>query len=64
MELIETRPEKDKLSELNLIAGEKAKESAAFEASAKYLNVGLSLLAPDCWEHKYELTLALHDEAA
>ncbi|MEG3986198.1 AAA family ATPase [Microcoleus sp. S28C3] len=56
--------EKYELSELNLIAGQKAKAATAYESAVKYLNVGLGLLAADSWESQYELTLNLYLEAA
>jgi histidine kinase len=49
-----------KLAELNLIAGEKAKSANAYETAAKYLKVGLELLAEDSWINDYELTLSLY----
>lgn len=54
--------ERNELARLNLIAGKKAKASAAYQAAAKYLKVGLALLTFDSWEDEYDLTLALHLE--
>jgi predicted ATPase len=51
------------LAALNLIAGQKAKSAIANEASARYLNLGLELLADDCWQTEYELTLSLYESA-
>ncbi|WP_019503922.1 AAA family ATPase [Pleurocapsa sp. PCC 7319] len=61
-ELITERSQKDKLAQLNLIAGKKAKKATAYEAALKYLEVGLTLLSSDSWESQYDLTLALHVE--
>ena len=61
-ELIVERSLKDKLAQLNLIAGTKAKNATAYEAALKYLEVGLSLLSSDSWERQYDLSLALHVE--
>ena len=54
----------DRLAELNLIAGKKAKLATAYEAALKYLNTGLELLAENSWQSHYDLTLALHVETA
>lgn len=52
------------LAKLNLMAGQKAKASAAYEPAFNYLQVGLELLAENSWTTHYDLTLALHLEAA
>ncbi|MEG4531632.1 AAA family ATPase [Microcoleus sp. D2_18a_D3] len=54
--------EKDELAELNLMAGHKAKAANAYEPAVKYLNVGISLLAPDSWVRNYSMTLRLYVE--
>lgn len=61
---IESEVEKKRLSELNLEAGKKAKQSAANKSALEYLETGISLLGTDSWQNDYELTLALHEEAA
>ncbi|MEG4504085.1 AAA family ATPase [Microcoleus sp. F6_B4] len=53
---------KDELAKLNLIAGHKAKAANAYEPAVKYLNVGISLLAPDSWDRNYSMTLRLYVE--
>ncbi|MEG4964911.1 serine/threonine protein kinase, partial [Microcoleus sp. K4-B3] len=63
-DLITLELERYELAELNLIAGQKAKAATAYESAVKYLHVGLGLLAQDSWESQYELTIALHLEAA
>jgi predicted ATPase/GAF domain-containing protein len=55
--------QKDDLARLNLIAGRKAKASAAYEAALRYSNIGLTLLTENSWQDRYELILALHLEA-
>jgi len=62
IDLLLKEEERDELAQLNLIAGQKAKASAAYEAAVNYLNVGLELLAPDSWEKNYGLTRELHLE--
>ncbi|MFB2969626.1 AAA family ATPase [Aerosakkonema sp. BLCC-F183] len=59
-DLLTTEEEKYELAFLNLIAGQKAKTATAYESAAKYLNVGLALLAADSWESQYDLTLSLY----
>jgi predicted ATPase/signal transduction histidine kinase/FixJ family two-component response regulator/tRNA A-37 threonylcarbamoyl transferase component Bud32 len=63
-DLLTTESQKYELAQLNLIAGQKAKAATAHDSAVKYLQVGLSLLAVDSWENRYELTLRLHEEAA
>jgi predicted ATPase/GAF domain-containing protein len=62
-ELMSDRSAQNRLIQLNLIAGRKAKNAAAYAPSLKYLEMGLMLLSPESWQHQYELTLALHIEA-
>ncbi|HEY9874289.1 MAG TPA: AAA family ATPase, partial [Candidatus Obscuribacterales bacterium] len=63
-DLLTTKTEKYELTQLNLIAGQKAKAATAHDSAVKYLQVGLSLLAEDSWESQYELALTLHEETA
>ncbi|MBW4495515.1 MAG: AAA family ATPase [Oscillatoria princeps RMCB-10] len=62
-DLIAGEAEKNELASLNLLAGQKAKAAAAYEAAARYLNVGLGLLGADCWQTQYDTALALYVEA-
>ena len=71
LELIADQTERDELAELNLVAGKKAKASAAYSPALSYLQTGLELLGPvesgreeDSWGRRYDLTLALYEEAA
>ena len=43
--LITSRDERERLAELNLIAGERAKASTAYVSALKYLITGAGLLA-------------------
>jgi predicted ATPase/GAF domain-containing protein len=63
-DLLISETEKYQLAELNLIAGQRAKAATAHDSAIKYLQVGLGLLAEESWKCEYELTLALHLEAA
>jgi len=56
--------EKEKLSQLNLVAGKKAKLSSAYQAALNYLTTGISLLGESCWQINYGLALEFHTEAA
>ena len=62
--LIEGQSERDELAQLNLIAGKKAKTSAAYEPAFNYLQVGMGLVGEDGWQRKYDLTLKLYTEGA
>ncbi|MCL1469598.1 trifunctional serine/threonine-protein kinase/ATP-binding protein/sensor histidine kinase [Argonema antarcticum] len=69
IELINVQSERDELAELNLIAGKKAKASAAYQPAFNYLNIGIELLNKEkpgfsSWETLYNLTLELYVEAA
>jgi PAS domain S-box-containing protein len=47
--------EREQAAELNLLAGMRAKASAAYASALKYLYTGLSLLSEDSWQHNYDL---------
>ncbi|MEH2004537.1 trifunctional serine/threonine-protein kinase/ATP-binding protein/sensor histidine kinase [Nostoc sp.] len=61
-ELITHQLEINNLAQLNLLAGRRAKASAAYESALKYLETGLELLTSDSWENQYDLTLSLYLE--
>ncbi|MEG4030115.1 MULTISPECIES: AAA family ATPase [unclassified Microcoleus] len=63
LELIVNQQEKDTLAELNLIAGQKAKASTAYQPAFNYLQTGINLLAENTWLMQYNLSLQLHQEA-
>ncbi|MEG4089072.1 AAA family ATPase [Microcoleus sp. K1-B6] len=62
-DLISHQRERDELAQLNLIAGQKAKASTAYEAAFEHFNVGLKMLSADSWQNSYNLTLCLYEEA-
>jgi PAS domain S-box-containing protein len=64
IELVTDRAERDEIAKLNLMAGQKARASAAFRAVFKFLTTGIKLLADDCWQCQYHLSLALYESAA
>jgi len=64
VELITPEAEREQLARLNRVAGKKAKAATAYAAAVEYFQVGQELLAVNSWQNQYELTLALHTEAA
>ncbi|PCI27221.1 MAG: hypothetical protein COB67_09015 [SAR324 cluster bacterium] len=62
--LISDCREKNKLAQLNLLAGRKAKASVAFKEAVRYLSTGIELLEEECWLDNYELTFALFEECS
>ncbi|WP_260446923.1 protein kinase domain-containing protein [Nostoc sp. 2RC] len=63
VEFISHQGKRDELAHMNLIAGRKALASTAYATALKYLTIGIQLLAPDSWETKHHLTLALYETA-
>lgn len=47
------------LAELNLRAAQRAMRLSGFEVAANYADVGIKLLAEDCWQSQYKLSLKL-----
>ncbi len=62
--LIDDPVELERLSELNLAAGKRAKASAAYAPAFTYLRAGVELLGENRWQDAYVLTLNLYSEAA
>ena len=54
--------DKDELAALNLMAGKKAKASAAFQAAFEYLQTAIELLGDASWQRNYDLTLAVYTQ--
>jgi len=57
--LIDERAEREELAGLNLLAGNRAKSSTAYDAALAYFAAGAALLAKDRWERQHELAFAL-----
>ena len=57
--LVDAAEERERIAELDLRAGERAKAAAAHAAALTYLAAGTRLLADDRWERCYELSFAL-----
>jgi len=53
--LITSREERDRVAELNLIAGRRAKMSTAYASALAYLAAGRALLTEESWDDNYEL---------
>ncbi|HSR38022.1 MAG TPA: serine/threonine-protein kinase PknK, partial [Phnomibacter sp.] len=61
--LVTDTGERELLAQLNLDAGQKAKQSSAFKAALEYYQSGISLLKADAWQSQYTLCRDLHTEA-
>jgi len=57
--LIHSREERDRVAELNLIAGKRAKTSTAYASALNYLAAGRALLTEDSWQRQYELIFSI-----
>ncbi|MEG4940895.1 AAA family ATPase [Microcoleus sp. F4-D5] len=64
IELIDRLSEREALAQLNLEAGRKARSSTAYAAANIYLQTGIELLTPQCWQTQYQLALNLYVAAA
>jgi PAS domain S-box-containing protein len=62
--LISDQDEKDRVAELNLCAGRKAKTSTAYASACIYLSAGIDLVGGSVWERRYELAFGLLLERA
>jgi len=57
--LISSGKERERLAELNLIAGRRAKSSTAYSSALTYLTAGAAMLPEDAWERRHDLAFAL-----
>jgi PAS domain S-box-containing protein len=57
--LITSREECERIAELNLAAGKRAKASSAYASALRYLTAGAALLPEDAWERRQELAFEL-----
>ncbi|HME03482.1 MAG TPA: serine/threonine-protein kinase PknK, partial [Solirubrobacteraceae bacterium] len=53
--LITAAEERERVAELNLLAGHRAKQSTAYTSALAYLVAGTAMLSEDCWERRYDL---------
>src|SRR4029077_2417497 len=49
----------ERIAELNLIAGRRAKTSTAYASALKYLHAGRGLLTDEAWSHNYNLVFSI-----
>src|SRR5262249_31525215 len=56
--LIASRAEREEVAELNLIAGQRAKASTAYDSALRYLGAGAGLSPDDCGERRRERVFA------
>jgi len=59
VDLIGSPEEREQLAELNLIAGQRAKESTAYAAALTYLTAGAALLPGDAWKRLPKVVFSL-----
>ncbi len=64
VQCIQSSLERDRLAQLNLLAGKKAKASTAYHSALNHLQQGINLLPVEAWEQDYQLALNLYQEAA
>ena len=57
--LITSPEEREQLAELNLVAGKRAKASAAYASALTYFSAGEALLPEDAWERRWDLAFEL-----
>src|SRR5207245_1418370 len=57
--LITEQEERERLAELNLMAGTRSKTATAYASALTYLLAGAALLAEDCWERQHALAFSL-----
>src|SRR5262249_43388307 len=57
--LIRSAEERERVAELNLIAGRRAKVSTAYVSALSYLVAGRALLTEDSWGNNYELIFSI-----
>lgn len=56
--LLASVEERERVAELDLIAGRRAKMSTAYASALKYLKAGSALLTEQTWQRRYELVFA------
>ena len=64
LDLIAEQEERDRVAELNVLAGQKAKAASAYLSASRYLSIGIDLLGRSGWERRYGLAFDLWVEAA
>jgi len=64
LHLVEDEQERMQIARLNLQAARAARQASAFETGLNYAQAGIELLGENSWDQDYQLTLALHEQAA
>ncbi|MGC1244842.1 MAG: AAA family ATPase, partial [Spirulinaceae cyanobacterium] len=59
---IQSKSEQIKIAQLNLQAGQRAKQSAAYQAALEYFVIAQSLLKEPDWQNDYSFSLTLHSQ--
>jgi PAS domain S-box-containing protein len=59
-ELITTQEERERVFEVNLMAGKRARRSTAYAAARNYLAEAAAMLPPDAWMRRYDETFDLY----
>ncbi|HSF17565.1 MAG TPA: AAA family ATPase [Vicinamibacteria bacterium] len=59
LRLITSITERERIAELNLIAGRRAKTSTAYASALTYLHAGRGLLTDETWNHNYDLIFSI-----
>src|SRR5271166_6309770 len=62
--LIDSQEERERVAELNLVAGKRAKTSTAYASALTYFVAGRALLTEQSWERRYALIFALEFQQA
>ncbi|MDY0885314.1 AAA family ATPase [Dongia soli] len=62
--LITSVEDRERVAELNLIAGRRAKLATAYDSALKYLRAGRALLAEETWERNHQLIFSIEYLAA
>src|ERR1700691_4201267 len=57
--LITSVEDRERVADLNLIAGRRAKLSTAYDSALKYLRAGSALLTEETWERNYPLVFSI-----
>lgn len=57
--LMDRQSEREKLAQLNLLAGQRARASTAYASALRYFTLGAELVDQTCWERNRELIFAL-----
>ena len=57
--LIAAEEERERVAELNLTAGKRAKAASAYDSALKYFTAGRALLGEDGWKRRYRLAFDL-----